>query len=127
MSYPLGKRSLKNMQGIHPDLYAVVEKAISITEQDFTVIEGLRTRERQKQLVRMGFSKTMNSRHITGHAVDIVPYPIAHRLNYPDYMWDDVADSMLEAARILDVDLKWGYAKWGWDKPHYQLSWRSYK
>jgi len=127
MSYPLGKRSLKNMRGIHPDLYAVVEKAISITDQDFTVIEGLRTRARQKELVRKGFSKTMNSRHITGHAVDIVPYPIAHRLNYPDYMWDDVADSMLEAARILDVDLEWGYAKWGWDKPHYQLAWRSYK
>ena len=126
MSYPLGKRSLKNMQGIHPDLYAVVEKAISITDQDFTVIEGLRTRARQKELVRKGFSKTMNSRHITGHAVDIVPYPIAHRLNYPDYMWDDVADSMLEAARILDVDLEWGYAKWGWDKPHHQLSWKSY-
>jgi peptidoglycan L-alanyl-D-glutamate endopeptidase CwlK len=127
MSYTLGKRSKKNLLGVHPDLYAVVKRAISFTNQDFTVIEGLRTIERQKELVRKGFSKTMNSRHITGHAVDVVPYPIAHRLSYPDYQWDNVADAMLDAASDLKVDLEWGYAKWGWDKPHYQLSWRSYK
>jgi peptidoglycan L-alanyl-D-glutamate endopeptidase CwlK len=69
----------------------------------------------------------MNSRHITGHAVDVVPYPIAHRLSYPDYQWENVADALLDAAIDLKVDLEWGYAKWGWDKPHYQLSWRSYK
>lgn len=71
--FVLGERSLKNLWGVHPDLVAVVKRAIQITRTDFAVIEGVRTKERQKELVRKGASKTMNSRHLTGHAVDIVP------------------------------------------------------
>ena len=127
MSYTLGKRSLSNLAGVHEDLVAVMHKAIKEGHQDFTVIEGRRTMERQRELVRKGFSKTLNSRHLTGHAVDVVPYPIAHRLSYPDHVWDDLAKSILNAADDLNVDLEWGYNKWGWDKPHYQLAWRSYK
>ena len=126
MSLVLGKRSLSNLVGVHPDLVSVVKRAIEITDQDFTVIEGRRSYSRQKELVRKGFSKTMNSRHLTGHAVDIVPYPIAHRLSYPDQKWISVSEALLYAADELDVDLGWGYAMWGWDKPHYQLSWKSY-
>lgn len=125
-NFVLGKRSLSNLEGVHPHLVAVVRRAIEITPQDFTVIEGRRSYERQKTLVRKGFSKTMNSRHLTGHAVDIVPYPIAHRLSYPDHMWEQVAEAMERAAKERNVDLEWGFAKWGWDKPHYQLSWESY-
>jgi len=120
------ERSATNLEGIHPELLKVCNKALQITEQDFTVIEGLRSLERQKQLVRDGFSKTMNSRHLTGHAVDIVPFPIAHRLEYPHEKWVKVAQAMLTAGRQLGVDVEWGYNKWGWDKPHYQLSWKSY-
>ena len=57
---------------MHPDLVRVVERAIQITTQDFRVQEGLRTRERQAELVARGASRTMNSRHLTGHAVDLV-------------------------------------------------------
>lgn len=124
--YKLGNRSKKNLYGVHPDLRKVVERAIEITEQDLTVIEGLRTKARQSELVAKGFSKTMNSRHLTGHAVDIVPYPIAHRLSYPDHQWNDVAKAMFKAAEELGVDLEWGYGSWGWDKPHWQLTWESY-
>lgn len=125
--YKLGKRSLKNLKGVHPDLERVVRRAIQITKQDFTVIEGRRTVARQRELVRKGFSKTMNSRHITGHAVDVVPYPIAHRLSYPNYKWKRVANAMKQAAHELGVDLDWGADLWkGWDKPHFQLSWRNY-
>ena len=74
MTYKLGTRSLQSLSGVHPDLVAVVKRAIQITPQDFTVIEGVRNIERQKQLVAKGASKTMNSRHITGHAVDMVPW-----------------------------------------------------
>lgn len=124
--YVWGDRSLKNMEGIHPDLRKVMDRALEISETDMTVIEGLRTVERQKELVRKGFSKTMNSRHITGHAVDVVPYPIAHRLSYPQEKWDQVANAILTAAKELGVDLIWGYGSWGWDHPHYQLTWKSY-
>lgn len=121
--YVLGKRSRKNLEGVHPDLVAVVERAIHLTTQDFTVIEGLRTLERQEQLVAKGASKTMNSRHLTGHAVDLVPYPVAWDwpLFYP------IADAMKLAAKELDVDLEWG-GDWRTfkDGPHFQLSWEEY-
>jgi len=124
MSYKLGIRSLQNLSGVHPDLVAVVKRAIQITEVDFTVIEGLRSRERQKQLVAKGASKTMNSRHITGHAVDMVPWPID---------WNDLkrfeimADAMKQAAEELGVDVEWG-GDWRtfYDGPHFQLSRKAY-
>ena len=71
MSFVLGKRSLDRLKGVHPDLVIVVKRAIQLSAIDFTVLEGLRTKERQAQLVKAGASKTMNSRHITGHAVDL--------------------------------------------------------
>lgn len=127
MAYELGSRSRRKLEGVHPDLVAVVKRAIEITEQDFTVIEGIRSVERQRELKRLGFSKTLNSRHITGHAVDIVPYPIpSDWKHYEDWQWDAVASAMIEAAEELEVDLEWGYQKWGWDKPHYQLSRKDY-
>lgn len=123
MGYKLGERSLKNLEGVHPDLVAVVKRAIEITEQDFTVIEGLRSIERQRELVASGASRTMNSRHLTGHAVDIAPWPIS---------WDwqrfyPIADAMKQAAEELYIDLEWG-GDWKSfkDGPHWQLPWSRY-
>ena len=76
MGYKLVTRSLQNLSGVHPDMVAVVKKAIEITEVDFTVIEGIRNIDRQRQLLKAGKSTTLNSRHITGHAVDMVPWPV---------------------------------------------------
>ena len=73
MAYKLSQRSLQNLSGVHPDLVAVVKRAIEITEQDFSVIEGIRSIDRQRELVKSGASQPMNSRHLTGHAVDIAP------------------------------------------------------
>lgn len=119
MSFALGDRSHKNLDGVHSDLVSVVELAIKLTTQDFMVIEGLRTIERQKQLLAEGKSKTMNSRHLTGHAVDLCPYPVD---------WNDtnkfkaIADAMKSAAHKLDIPIEWGGDwKGGWDKPHFQL------
>ena len=121
--YSLGVKSKQRMIGVHPDLVAVVERAIEITEQDFSVTEGIRTIERQRKLVAEGKSRTMNSRHLTGHAVDLVPYPVS---------WDwvyfyPIADAMKEAAEELGIDLTWG-GDWSSfrDGPHFQLSWESY-
>jgi peptidoglycan L-alanyl-D-glutamate endopeptidase CwlK len=124
MSFILGIRSLQNLSGVHPDLVAVVKRAIQITEVDFTVIEGVRSRERQKQLVSKGASKTMNSRHITGHAVDMVPWPID---------WDDLerfeimAEAMKQAAEELDIPIVWG-GDWKtfYDGPHFELDRKVY-
>lgn len=123
MSYQLGARSLRNLEGVHPDLVSVVERAIELTHQDFTVIEGLRSLERQRELVAAGKSQTMNSRHLTGHAVDIAPWPISW--DWPQFYAIEWA--MKTAARELDVDLEWG-GDWRSfkDGPHWQLSWEEY-
>lgn len=105
--YYLSSRSLSNLEGVHPDLVSVVKRAIEITTQDFSVIEGIRSLSRQKELVAAGKSKTMNSRHLTGHAVDIAPYPLSWDWKY----FYPIADAMKEAARKLDVPIRWG-ANW---------------
>lgn len=121
--YHLGNKSLQKLEGVHPDLVAVVKRAIEITEQDFSVIEGLRSYERQRELVNKGASKTMNSRHLTGHAVDIAPYPLSWDWQY----FYPIADAMKDAAQELGIDLEWG-GDWTSfkDGPHWQLSWKSY-
>lgn len=123
MSYKLGKRSLQNLSGVHPDMVAVVKRAIEISDKDFTVIEGIRNINRQRELVKTGKSTTMNSRHLTGHAVDIAPWPIS-------WDWDEfypIADAMKEAAEELDIDLEWGGDWQNFpDAPHWQLSRKTY-
>ena len=122
-NYKLGTRSLQNLSGVHPDLVDVVKRAIQITEQDFTVIEGIRNINRQRELYKSGKSTTLNSRHLTGHAVDIAPWPIS-------WDWEEfypIADAMKQAAEELEVDLEWG-GDWKSfpDGPHYQLSRKTY-
>jgi len=107
MAYSLGSKSKKELEGVHEDLVKVVERAIEITAQDFSVHDGIRTIEDQKALVEKGASKTMASRHITGHAVDLVPY-INGRLRWewePIYV---IADAVRTAANELDVPIRWG-------------------
>jgi hypothetical protein len=72
--FVLGKKSLEELEGVHSDLVVVVHRAIELTVQDFSVHDGIRTLEEQKKLVESGASQTLDSRHITGHAVDLVPY-----------------------------------------------------
>lgn len=123
MTYRFGSRSLKNLEGIHPDLRKVMDLAIKKTTQDFSITEGLRTVDRQRELVNKGASRTMNSRHLTGHAVDVVPYPVSWDWEY----FYPIADAVKEAAEELGVDIEWG-GDWKSfpDGPHFQLTWRSY-
>jgi len=107
--YSLGKRSLQELQGVHPHLVAVVKRAIEITSQDFAVHDGIRTLEEQRALVAKGASQTMDSRHLTGHAVDLVPY-INGKLRWewpPIYM---IALAVRQAARELQIKIRWGGA-----------------
>lgn len=121
MSYRWSQRSLNNLSGVHPDLKAVCNRALEITTKDMAVIEGVRNINRQRELVKSGKSKTMNSRHLTGHAVDIVPYPVS-------WEWEDfepVVEAMRQAAEELGIEVTHGY-DWGWDAPHHELSWEAY-
>ncbi len=109
MSFKLSQRSLDRLKGLDQDLIDVVQRAIDITEIDFGVSEGLRTLERQKELVEKGASQTLKSKHLGGKAVDLVAY-IGPRVSWELKVYDDIADAMRQAAKELDVTLRWGAA-----------------
>ena len=115
------QRSLNNLRGIHPDLRRVIDRALQDSPLDFVVIEGLRSVDRQKQLVASGASRTMNSRHITGHAVDLMPIgPNGPAFDWP--LYDELGPAVKQAAEKEGVALDWG-GDWKSfrDGPHFEL------
>ena len=123
--YKLGSRSLSRLVGVHPDLIKVVEHAITISETDFTVLEGVRTPERQKTLVESGASWTMNSRHITGHAVDLGAW-VDDRVDWSWPLYAKIAAAMKNAAKDLDIPIVWGGDWKQKDGPHFELDRKFY-
>ena len=131
--YKFGTTSRQRMIGVHPDLIRVLERAMSFQIMDFSVLEGLRTLERQRYLVSIGSSKTLNSKHILqehtgyGHAIDIAPYPIDWQDHSRFYVLNGI---MRAAAAIEGVAIRSG-ADWDrdgltqdqnfHDLPHYEL------
>jgi peptidoglycan L-alanyl-D-glutamate endopeptidase CwlK len=116
----LNERSLRNLEGVHPDLVRVVKRAADL--EPFIVTEGLRNLDRQKQLVKAGKSWTLNSRHLTGHAVDLCDPD--GKYDIPDM--DDIRDAMMAAAKELGIPLEWGGDWKQRDTPHFQLPAKSY-
>jgi peptidoglycan LD-endopeptidase CwlK len=126
VTFALGKTSIANLRGVHPDLVRVVERAIRLSPVDFRVIEGIRTLARQKQMVAAGASKTMNSRHLTGHAVDLAPL-VAGQVRWDWPLFHQMAPAMKQAAADLGVAISWG-GDWRTlkDGPHFELQRRAY-
>lgn len=126
MSFRLSQRSRARMKGVHPALIRVVERAIILTPLDFMITEGLRTRARQTELVRAGASRTLNSRHLTGHAVDVAALVDgAVRWDWP--LYPRIAAAFKQAAAAEGVSLVWG-GDWPTlrDGPHFELSRKAY-
>jgi peptidoglycan LD-endopeptidase CwlK len=139
MGYALGAGSRAKLRGVSPDLVRVVERAIALSTQDFAVLEGVRTPERQAELYAQGRTApgpvvtwTLKSRHFAGpdgygHAVDLVPWPVDW--NTPA-KFDAIAQAMFAAADELGVTIRWG-ADWDMDgqprergesdSPHFEL------
>lgn len=109
--FKFGQKSLEELKNVHPDLVAVVKKSLVYSVQDFTVHDGVRSLEEQKQLLAKGATKTLDSRHITGHAVDLVPYINGKvRWEWPPIFL--IAEAVRMAAKELNIPLRWGGA---WD------------
>ncbi len=126
MSYSFGSRSLKRLEGVHPDLVKVMTRAIACSTIDFTVLEGVRTLAKQKEYMAAGATRTMNSRHLTGHAVDIAPVIDGNvRWDWP--LYHQLALVVKKAAANLDVPITWG-GDWRSfkDGPHWELPWKGY-
>jgi peptidoglycan L-alanyl-D-glutamate endopeptidase CwlK len=111
---------------VHPDLVRVVERAIEISVVDFTVLEGLRTPQRQKLLMESGASQTLNSRHITGHAVDLGAW-IDDEVRWDWPLYHKIAATMKTAAKELETKIVCG-ADWKRfpDGPHFELDRKDY-
>lgn len=121
-------RSLSSLNGIHPDLRRVIDRALQSSPLDFAVIEGLRTKARQEQLVASGASTTMNSRHLTGHAVDLLPIdPTTGKGEFAWPLYDKLGPAVKAAAKKEGVPLIWG-GDWTSfkDGPHFELDRRVY-
>lgn len=119
-------RSVKNLAGVHPDLVAVMNVAIKDSPLDFAITEGLRTPERQQKLAAAGASSTLNSRHLTGHAVDVAVFVDGQvRWDWP--LYDTLAVHIKKCAAELKIPIEWG-GDWKRfrDGPHYQLPWERY-
>lgn len=121
MTFKLGERSKERLQGVDHRLVMVVEKAITLTTIDFTVLDGLRTPERQQQLVNDGFSKTLKSKHLTGHAVDLGAL-VGGKVSWDKEPYFEIAKAMKQAAKDLEVNIRWGGDfKSFFDGPHFEL------
>ena len=126
MTFRLSKRSTDRLVGVHPDLVKVVRLAIELTEVDFGVTEGVRTVEKQREYVAKGASKTMNSRHLTGHAVDLAAF-IGSEIRWDWPLYHKIADAMKRASKSLAVPIICG-ADWKNfpDGPHFELDRKFY-
>jgi len=126
MTFALGARSLSRLTGVHPDLVKVVQLAIRKSDLDFAVLEGVRTIDRQRQLFAQKATKTMNSRHLTGHAVDLAPV-INGDVSWDWPLYNRLAKTVKASAAELGVPLTWG-GDWRTfkDGPHWELPWASH-
>lgn len=124
--FKLSQKSLNILATVHPDLQKVVKRAIQITPIDFTVMEGIRSVEQQKKNVAKGVSQTMNSRHLTGHAVDLVPLSNG-KISWDWPLYFKLEKAVKQAAKELNVPIEWGgdWKKFK-DGPHWQLPFDKY-
>lgn len=109
MAFHLSKGSLKRLEGVDETLVQVVHRAIAITEVDFGVSCGLRTIEEQRKLYASGASKTLESKHLDGEAVDLVAY-VNGNVSWELPVYDEIATAVALAARELDLGIRWGAA-----------------
>jgi len=132
--FTLTDRDKSFLKDVHPDLARAIAHAATRAPFRFRIIEGRRTLARQKQLLALKATKTLNSRHLTGHAVDLVPWVDLDgdgAVEGPEiYHWPlyhALAPSIKAAAEEARVPIEWG-GDWKTfkDGPHWQLPWEHY-
>lgn len=129
VTFLLSQRSLDRLAGVHPVLEQIVKGAIAISKTDFTVVEGVRSLAKQREYYNAGKSRTMNSRHLTGHAVDLMPWGDFDGDGDKEGSWElanfyPLNDAMQKAAAAIGVRLEWGGTCFGptfIDAPHWQI------
>ncbi|MGL4721886.1 MAG: M15 family metallopeptidase [Desulfovibrionaceae bacterium] len=122
--YTLSKTSMLRLSTVCEELQRVVYRAFSYQLLDITIAEGIRTIERQKELLLQGFTKTLYSKHLQGEAVDIYPYIKGEGMivQADHSSWESVATIMKRAAQEENIKIQWG-GDWKHfiDKPHWEM------
>jgi peptidoglycan L-alanyl-D-glutamate endopeptidase CwlK len=119
-------RSERNLEGVHPDLVAVAREALQLSEVDFMITEGVRSVTRQKELFRAGATRTMNSRHLSGKAVDVAAL-VGGKVRWDWPLYAKIAAAFKMAAARRGVAIVWG-GDWRTfkDGPHFELDRKVY-
>lgn len=102
------QRSKHNLSGVNPLLVKIAYRALEISPVDFAVIEGVRTLEKQKENVKKGVSKTLDSRHLTGDAIDILPSAIKPGMEWQPHFFEPILMAFKQAAEEEGVTLRFG-------------------
>lgn len=132
----LSQRSLDRLSTCDPRLVRVVRRAEKLSCYDFTVLEGHRSVERQKELFDQGYSKIDGISRKGKHnynpslAVDLAPYPVSWD-SKELWKFDVLAGAIFAAAEIEGVKIRWG-GDWDsdgnrqehsfLDLPHFELA-----
>ena len=121
MTYRFSERSNSKLEGVDERLIRVATLALQLSPVDFGITEGVRTLERQKELVKAGASRTLRSKHLEGKAIDVVAY-VGGKVAWDWPLYEKIAKAFKQAADQLNVKIKWGG---DWvnfkDGPHFQL------
>jgi peptidoglycan L-alanyl-D-glutamate endopeptidase CwlK len=121
-----GKTSLYNLKGIHPDLRQLADRALYLSPVDFRIVDGLRTLAEQKENLKKGVSKTLRSRHLTGHAIDFAVLKLGEIDWYDLTSFGVIGQCFRTASAELKIKIVWG-GEWKWkDWGHIQLDWGAY-
>ena len=131
IGFQLTHRDRSRLVGVHPHLVQVITEAAAVSPERFVVLEGLRTMERQRELFAKRATRTLNSRHLTGHAVDIAPLLDEDGDGDVEISWHwehyyPLADLIKRVAGHLGIPITWG-GDWTFkDGPHWELPWQLY-
>lgn len=121
MTHEFSAKSQSKLEGVDPRLVQTAILALQLSPVDFGITEGLRTLERQKQLVKAGASKTLKSKHLEGKAIDVVAYLDGEvRWDWP--LYEKIAKAFKQASDELGYKVTWG-GSWATFKDgcHFQI------
>ncbi len=118
-------RSFNHLAGVRPELVVLAYHALTLSTVPFQITDGIRTRAEQEKLLAEGKSRTMRSRHLTGHAVDVVAVQDG-KVSWDWNLYETIAAAWKRASIETGIPIEWG-GDWKFrDGPHFQLSWKDY-
>lgn len=126
MKFRFGLRSQSKLLDVHPDLVSVATRALELSTIDFSITEGRRSPARQQELFAANRSKTLASRHLTGHAIDVAAV-VEGKVSWNWPLYEQIAAAFKAASKELNIPVEWG-GDWETfrDGPHFQLPRKQY-